>query len=115
LTEVAPKRKEWRTWGGNFSIEAMAHKAGIPGSLMTLLYAVESRAPHTLDIADHVAVTPKGNLAATLPALAERHLVPSSLLVLMSLHLATQAFRVDHERDIEPLHHRLLELSGATT
>lgn len=105
--------KEWKTWGGNFSIEAMAHKAGIAGSVMTLLYAVESRAPHALDIADHIALTPEGNLAATLPAAAERHLMPSTLLVLMSLHLATQAFQIDHEEDIEALNRRVLELSGA--
>jgi len=109
---VFAEMKKWRTWGGPFSVEAMAQKAGIPGSLMTLLYAVESRAPHAMDIASHIALTPAGDLAATLPAAAERHLVPSTLLVLMSLHLATQAFGIDHERDIEPLHKRVLELSG---
>lgn len=109
---VFEEMRSWPTWGGDFSLETMARRAGIPGTLITLLYAMESRAPHAMDISSHVALTPEGDIIATLPAEAERHLMPSTALVLMALHLATQAFHINHERELELLNQRMLRISG---
>ena len=87
--------RHWRSWGGNFSVQVMARKAGLPPELYAGLYATESRAPHALDIASHVQRNPDGYLIATLPALAERHLIPSTMIVVFALDLGTEAFKVE--------------------
>lgn len=91
--------RRWGSWGGNFSVEIMARKAGLPAGLYAGLYATESRAPHALDIASHVQRNPDGSLIATLPALAERHLIPSTMIVVVALDLGTQAFKIEGHKD----------------
>lgn len=71
-------------------VEAMAKKAGVPAEVYSLLNAMESRAPHALDIASHIRLNPDKSL----PALAERHLVPSTTTVLVALHIGTEAFKI---------------------
>jgi hypothetical protein len=107
------KMWDWGSWGGNFSIQGMARKAGVPPALYTMLYATESRAPHALDITSHVRLNPDGSLSATLPALAERHLMPSAITVVVALQLGTQAFGIGgFEKEIEALNQRIVEVSG---
>jgi hypothetical protein len=106
------KMKKWPTYGGNFSFEAMIKKTDIEPPLYTLLYAIESRAPHALDISSHAAITPTGTLVAQLPAHADRHLVSSTQLVLIALRSGAQAFTLSHESEFEAILARVLTVSG---
>jgi hypothetical protein len=57
--------RNWPTWGGSFSLETMARRAGIPGTVYNLPWRFESRAPHALDIPEYLTVTATGDLMAT--------------------------------------------------
>ncbi len=99
--------KDWPTWAGPFSIEVMARRAGIPSPIYTMLYAVESRATHAMDITSHVAATTTGDLVALLPESADRHLISSSMLTVTALHLADRVFGLGHESEIDTMRQRI--------
>jgi hypothetical protein len=102
----------WPTWAGAFPLEEMARRAGVPDTIYNLAYRFESRAPHGLDISAYVTATPQGNLLPTLPATAERHLMPSAAMVLMALDLGARALQLGHEDRLEELLNEVLRVSG---
>jgi transcriptional regulator with XRE-family HTH domain len=105
--------RRWETWAGSYSLETLAQRAGFPGTIYNLLYRVESRATHALDLAAYLTVTPSGYLLATLPATAERHLMPSAMLVLTALHLGIRTVGLGREDELEALREEVLQVRGA--
>ncbi len=107
------KLRNWKTWGGPFSLEEMAKRVNLAGTVYNTLYRFESRAPHALDIAEYVTVTSEGNLIPTLPATAERHLMPSALLLVTAFDLGARALKLGHEDELAVLRDEVVRISGA--
>jgi hypothetical protein len=107
------RMKEWKTWGGPFSLETMAQRAGVPSAVYKLLYVFESRAPHSLDLFQHMIVASDGTLIASLPATAERHLLSSATLTLAALGVGDNVLALGHYSEIAVLNARVESAESA--
>lgn len=95
--------KTWQTWAGDFSVETMARRAGLPGTVYTLPYSVESRAVHALDAADYLTIDERGILQARMPERLDRHLLPACMTVLTAMDTISTQFGLDKERELKAL------------
>lgn len=95
--------KGWQTWGGDFSLETMARRAGLPGTIYNLPYSVESRAVHALDAADYLTLDDDGTLRAQMPDRLDQHLVPASMTMLTAMDTFSTQFGLHREAELRSL------------
>lgn len=95
--------KDWQTWAGDFSLETMARRAGLPGTVYNLPYSVESRAVHSLDAADYLTIDEREILQARMPERLEQHLLPACMTVLTAMDTISTQFGLDREEDLRGL------------
>lgn len=100
---VVEEMRRWPTWGGDFSLEAMARKAGLPGTVYNLSYAAESRAVHAYDAAEYLRLDERGVLQAQMPRRLEQHLLPACMTVLTAMDTISTQFGLDREDDLQSL------------
>lgn len=101
--EFVDEMRNWQTWGGPFTLETMASRAGLPGTVYNLPYSVESRAVHALDAADYLTIDEQGVLQARMPERLEQHLLPASMTVLTAMDTISTKFELDREDELRAL------------
>ncbi len=95
--------KRWATWAGPFTLETMAQRAGLPGTLYNLPYSVESRAVHALDAADYLAIDDDEVLQARMPERLEQHLLPACMTLLTAMDTISTQFGLNREEELRRL------------
>jgi len=111
VTAVAARRgeafveeaKRWTTWAGPFTLETMALRAGLPGTVYNLPYSVESRAAHALDAADYLDIDEHEVLQAKMPERLEQHLLPACMILLTAMDTISTQFRLNRGEELKGL------------
>ena len=112
FSEKVASLRSWKSWAGNFSLEEMARRADIPGTMYNLMYRLDSRAVHARDAGYYVEVRSGGVLAMRMPERVEQHLMPVSSCVLMALKLLGEMLGVNREAELDGLMFEIQRVAG---
>lgn len=104
--------KDWPTWAGSFSLETMARRAGLPGTVYTLAYSVDSRSIHAMDAADFLRPGPaEGTLQPVMPPRVEQHLFPASAALTVAMDMLADQCGLNRKDEILAVHQEVRRLA----
>ncbi len=105
------KMRRWKTWAGDFSLEDMARRAGLPCTIYNLAYSTDSRAAHALDAADYLRADPDGTLQVLIPFRTEQHLIPACVAALVAMDQVGTKLGLNREVEMKALLDEAVRLS----